>query len=122
MSANILTICSAGLCRSVALADVIKLHFEPADAPETYPDVIPAGIDKNSKVFDLLYPWADKIVVMQEKFAKRIPEEWASKVMICEVGPDRYGHSHNSELIGMVWNWTRQNLEALNLKEHQRKC
>lgn len=111
---KILTVCSAGLCRSVGLADVLKLHFEPVD-------VVPVGIDKNTTVLPLLFDWADHIIVMQDKFAKRIPEGYADKVLVCEVGPDVYHSSRHPSLISQVWNWTRLNSEKLSITEHNKK-
>lgn len=111
---RIVIVCSAGLCRSVSLADVLKLHFEPCD-------VIPLGVDRNFEVKDILFDWADHIVVMYHKFEKRIPEKHASKVLLCDVGPDTYGHSKNPELIGKVWRWARENQERLGIVEHQKK-
>lgn len=110
---NILTVCSAGLCRSVGLADVLKLHFEPVD-------VVPVGIDKNSGVLPLLYEWADHIIVMQEKYGKRIPEEFAHKVVVCEVGPDVYHNSRHPLLIAKVWSWARENADKLGITEHNK--
>ena len=111
---KILTVCSAGLCRSVALADVLKLHFEPVD-------VVPVGIDKNTTVLPLLFNWADHIIVMQEKYGLRVPEEYRGKVITCEVGPDVYGGSRNPVLIDMVWRWARKNASALQIAEHDKK-
>ena len=111
---KIVTVCSAGLCRSVGLADVLKLHFEPCD-------VIPLGVDRNFEVKDILFDWADHIVVMYDKFEKRIPEQHAHKVLTCNVGPDRYGNSHHPELIDQVWRWARINSEKLGIVEHNKK-
>ena len=110
---NILTVCSAGLCRSVGLADVLKLHFEPAD-------VVPVGINRNFGVLEILFQWADHIIVMQPQYAEKIPEQYKSKIKICDVGPDRYGHSHNPELIDQVWRWTRANQAELGITEHNK--
>lgn len=110
---KILTVCSAGLCRSVALADVLKLHFEPVD-------VVPVGIDKNTTVLPLLFNWADFIIVMQEKYAKRIPAEYAHKIKVCEVGPDTYQTPKHPHLIGNTWNWVRANVISLGITEHNK--
>lgn len=112
---KILTVCRAGLVRSVSLADVLKLHFEPTD-------VIPIGIDFNdSETKVLLYEWADKIVVMEEHYLDKIPLEFREKTLVCEVGPDTYGHSKNPELIDKVFTWTRENQEKMGIKEHNER-
>lgn len=111
---NIVTVCSAGLCRSVSLADVLKLHFEPCD-------VVPVGVDRNFGVLPVLFNWADHIVVMYNKYVSRIPEEFQHKVVLCDVGPDTYGTPRNPELIGKVWRWARENQVRLGIEEHTKK-
>ena len=111
---KILTICRAGLVRSVALADVLKLHFEPTD-------VLPMGIDFNSdSTKKMLYEWADKIIVMEQHYLDKLPDEFKSKTLTCEVGPDIYGNSHHPDLINKVFRWVRDNQGFLEIKEHNR--
>lgn len=111
---KILTVCAGGLVRSVALADVLKIHFEPTD-------VIPVGINFNGKGTKyMLYEWAEKIVVMTEPFVEQIPTEYREKVLVCEVGADTYGQSKHPELLEKVWKWARENQDALGIKEHDR--
>lgn len=98
--------------RSVALADVLKLHFEPTD-------VLTAGIDFNtSETLDMLYQWADTIVVMQQHYRDKIPKKYRSKVLTCEVGPDTYGTPKNSSLIDRVFVWARATAHIMKVKEH----
>lgn len=109
---KILTVCRAGLVRSVALADVLKLHFEPTD-------VLPMGKDFNSEDTKyMLYNWADKIVVMEEHYKNSIPESYWHKTLVCEVGPDGYGSSKNPILIDLVFSWAREHQDILGVKEH----
>ncbi len=111
---KILTLCRAGLVRSVALADVLKLHFEPTD-------VLPAGVDFNTKeTLEMLYKWAEIIVIMEEHFMEKIPEEFRDKVLVCEVGADTYGSSKNPDLINKVWMWAELNQDLLGVKEHKK--
>jgi predicted protein tyrosine phosphatase len=112
---KILTCCSQGLCRSVGLADVLKLHFEPVD-------VIPIGLDSNSQeTIAMLCEWADVVVVMEEKYLKKLPEISTSKVLVCEVGRDSYGNSHNPQLIDKCWRWARLNVGIMGIQEHSRR-
>jgi len=114
MSKKIITVCKHGLIRSVALADVLKLHFEPVD-------VIPVGCYSNSyDTLDMLGRWSDHIVFMQSKYQDSFPQEWFYKFIDCDVGPDNYGNSHNRELIDKVWDWCRQHSRELGIKEHNR--
>lgn len=111
---KIVTVCGAGLVRSVALADVLKLHFEPTD-------VLCVGMDKNSEATQhMLFDWADKIVLMTQDFMGRIPIEHKSKTFVCEVGADTYKTPKNQELIDKVFQWARKNYEALGIKEHNK--
>ena len=123
---KILTVCSQGLMRSVALADVLKLHFEPVD-------VIPIGSAKNAnsaETLQMLCDWADHIVLMEPHYQQRLEQrmEVANlqdeyRIHVCNVGPDTYGGQHNRRraLIDLVWNWTRQNQEALGITEHNKR-
>jgi len=120
---KILTICRAGLVRSIALADVLKLHFEPVD-------VIPAGIGEHEngrfnsiQLLHYLFNWADKIVVMEPHFKEKIPATFHNRVMICDVGPDVYGAIGGSKspiLIKKVWDWARENRSELKIREHRK--
>lgn len=110
---KILTVCRAGLVRSVSLMDVLKLHFEPTD-------VLAAGIDFNSTgTLTDLFKWADKIIVMEDRYRLRIPEEYEQKILVCEVGPDTYGTPKHPTLIEKVWNWARDNQSVIGIKEHK---
>jgi predicted protein tyrosine phosphatase len=112
---KILTVCKQGLVRSVGLADVLKMHFEPVD-------VIPVGANSNTQeTLQMLCEWADHVIVMEGKYAKRLPSGFENKILLCDVGPDTYGNSHNRKLIDFVWQWTRKNQHKLAIKEHSKK-
>jgi hypothetical protein len=95
---KILTICSAGACRSVAMAHVLKGDYGH--------DAVPVGRDANSqKTLDMLSEWADKIIVMQPKYAigtlkaslhKLIPAE------LTDVGPDVWRNPLSPQLRDIV--------------------
>lgn len=112
---KILTCCSQGLCRSVGLADVLKMHFEPVD-------VIPIGLNSNSPgTKEMLFDWADFIVLMESHFVTKIDTKWHNKILVCEVGKDNYGNARNSSLIDICWRWTRTMEKILNIQEHSRR-
>lgn len=117
---RILTVCSAGICRSVGMADVLKCHFRGAEGPV---DAVPLGVDRNSQeLFGMLGKWADMAIVMHHPFTDRVlkytglPED---KVFLCEVGPDVYGGSSQGRaiLIDKCWRWLRANKDKLGLTE-----
>jgi len=115
---RILTMCRAGLSRSLALADVLKFHFPPADA-------IPCGVSNNSAAtLLLLVHWADHVVLMREKFrdelAHKIGPLPQEKILVCEVGPDIHGYANPAGrkiLIPQVWGWARVNSAVLGVTE-----
>ena len=112
---KIVTMCRQGLVRSVALADVLKLHFEPVD-------VIPIGYFGNTiETRIMLFDWADHIIIMEAKYIKHVPDEYKHKTLVCEVGPDNYGNSHHPRLIDKVWRWCRTVQDKLGIKEHNRR-
>lgn len=109
---KIITMCHQGLCRSVALADVLKLHFRPVD-------VIPIGHFGNTKETQkMLFNWADYIIAMEIHYFKYIPEEYKHKRWVCDVGPDTYHSSKNPFLIEQCWNWCRKFANNLGIEEH----
>jgi predicted protein tyrosine phosphatase len=113
---KILTVCKHGLVRSVALADVLKLHFEPVD-------VVPVGVVSNSQeTLQKLADWADFIVFMEAQYVSRFPYSLANqnKIRVCDVGADSYGNSHSPELIDKCWNWCRVHIKDLGIQEHDR--
>ena len=110
---TILTVCRAGLCRSVSLADILKLHYESVD-------VLPVGIDFNSETTkNMLYEWADKIVVMEQHYLYKIPEIYHPKVIVCDVGPDVWFNPKHPDLISKIWIWLKDK-SGLDLVEHHK--
>jgi predicted protein tyrosine phosphatase len=80
---KVLAVCQGGNSRSVTLAYLLKKRYRI--------DALACGYRDNSKeTLDLLFKWADKIIIMREKFKGAIPEEFKDKVLICEVGRDKY--------------------------------
>ena len=123
---KILTVCSQGLVRSVGLADVLKLHFEPVD-------VIPVGYSENAnsaETLRMLCDWADHVIFMQPPMRKRVESRLGIEdlrencaVHCCDVGRDTYGgdHGRRRELIDKVWQWTRENQDKLGISEHKKR-
>ena len=116
---KILTVCRQGLVRSVALADVLKLHFEPVD-------VLPVGWVANAgSTMDMLLKWSDHVIAMHQPYYDGLKEaiyeldkEVQPKLHLCEVGRDTYKNSKHRVLIDAVWNWARLKQNYLGIKEH----
>lgn len=112
---KIVVMCRQGLVRSVSLTDVLKLHFRPVD-------VIPIGYFANTEATkNMLFAWADHVIVMEQHMAKKVPDEFAAKVSVCEVGPDVYGRHNHPRLLELVWNWARVNSSRLGIEEHDQR-
>ncbi len=94
---KILTICQAGLCRSVAAAAYFsKERLEV--------EVIPAGVGLSSPYTLLaLYSWADKIVVVAEEHIKKeIPTQFQDKITHIDIGPDIWGAWNDPKLTKLL--------------------
>ena len=87
-----LTMCEGGNVRSVALAFVLKDNYGQ--------DAIACSWRSNTReTRNMLYAWADYIVVMQPHFAEHVPGEFAPKVRCVDVGPDSYGTPMHGDLL-----------------------
>lgn len=90
---KVLTMCQGGNVRSVALGYLLK-YFGGHDA-------VACSWEKNSpQTILMLCQWADKICVLQEEFKVYIPKRfWRRKLVVVDVGPDRWGNSLHPELV-----------------------
>ena len=94
---KILCVCEGGNVRSVALAYALKHEVNPRH------DALAMGLVTNNPDTQLmLFNWAERIIVMEERLKEPIPPIFHSKVSVCEVGPDRYGIYVHPDLIKLV--------------------
>ena len=101
---KILTICSAGTVRSVAMAHVLKYDYEH--------DAVAAGYDTNSpETFKMLADWADLILPMTPGHAKALPKGVEHKTHVLDIGPDIWSNPLHPSLQG------RLKLIAFDLRE-----
>jgi hypothetical protein len=90
MKVKILTVCSRGNVRSVTLR-----HF----LADKY-DVLACGVDAQSEeTLNMLYGWADKIIVTSGEFISRIPKEYEEKSYLWNIGNDIWGQAHVPSLM-----------------------
>lgn len=91
---KVLTMCSAGAVRSVALSHRLKHDYGI--------DAVPLGRDTNSpETISMVCEWADLIMVMQPRYADIIPEGQRYKLVpthLTDVGPDRWMNPLSKEL------------------------
>ena len=91
---KILCVCQHGANRSVVLATLLKLEYG-------YPDSLSCGVDQNSKeTLEMLINWADKVLIVDQYVLDRLTNLglFKDKFLLINVGGDRWGQQHNSEL------------------------
>lgn len=96
---RVLTVCAGAVCRSVAMALLLK-----SDGM----DAVALSFDWNkAQTFKMLSRWADRIVVMEPKYAPAIPEEFRAKMRVCDVGPDVWRNPLHDGLWGKCHEWVK---------------
>lgn len=88
---HILCICEHGNNRSVTMAHILKYvdNFETLTAGLAY---------HTPETLEMLFNWAEVIVVPEEKLLNMIPEEYKHKVKFYNIGEDIYPRPFNKEL------------------------
>jgi hypothetical protein len=96
---KVLCCCEGGNTRSVTLATLLKYYFRPSAGH----DALAMAIGKNSPATkEMLYGWADRILVVDEGFVDDIPPEYRSKVTTIPIGRDNWGMSMHPELVPLA--------------------
>jgi hypothetical protein len=89
-----LCICQYGHSRSGAAVRVLHARGHEAVA---------AGFGTSPSALPALCAWADKIVVMSPEITTHVPPGYRDRVVVFNVGPDRYGAGPwNPELLKMI--------------------
>jgi hypothetical protein len=87
-----LVVCDGGNVRSHALAFILKYHYNQ--------EAIAAGrIHLSPATMHLLSEWADKIILMQPHMDESIPRVFHDKIIVKDVGTDRWGIYVHPELL-----------------------
>lgn len=80
---KIVCCCAAGNSRSASLEYLLK-HEHGHDA-------LSLGLDIHSEECkNFLFDWADKIIVCTTKTSNKVPERYADKTLVWDVGDDTY--------------------------------
>ena len=94
---KVVTMCQGGHVRSVGLKYLLRYKYGH--------DVIACGWEGNTEeTRDLLFSWADYIVVMQASMVQHVPtkhhqrDDQSRKLFCYDVGEDRYGNPFHPEL------------------------
>lgn len=91
MGMKVLCLCQKGNSRSVVLAFLLRKQFRH--------EAIPAGMVTTSRATrDMLYRWADRIILVVPRYAHWIPEEYRSKLRVIDAGGDPF-KAHDEALL-----------------------
>ena len=91
---RILCVCQKGNMRSVALAWLLKKEYEM--------DALAMGVQTSSiTTKNMLYQWADIIILTSNRYKKEIPREHRDKLKIWHVGTDKWFKGHPDDLVDM---------------------
>lgn len=86
-----LCVCEGGNVRSVSLAFYLKHEHDQ--------DALACGWRMNSPATRrMLYEWADYIVLLQEEFRSHVPDEFADKIRVVDVGRDIWFNPFHPDL------------------------
>ena len=89
---KILCLCERGNSRSVALAWILKDHMGH--------NAIASGMrTMDDETKELLYNWADRIILVDKIFESEIPGQYKPKLKIWDVGPDRFFRGFEQSLL-----------------------
>ncbi|HXJ31083.1 MAG TPA: hypothetical protein VNG35_10595 [Gemmatimonadales bacterium] len=93
---RIVTVCEYGLNRSVTAKWLLQFRDH---------EVIPAGVKNLSEdTLDMLFDWAELVILLDARYHSVLMDLTvpADKILVWDVGPDRFDHHHNRELIGLL--------------------
>lgn len=92
---RILCLCNGGICRSVSMAGVLKYEYKK--------DALAASLDCNTpETLYLLMTWAQRIVVMETSLVVHIPPDQTEKLVIVNVGHDRWKNPMDDDLLRII--------------------
>lgn len=90
---NVLCVCQYGHSRSVALARALHARRIPAVA---------CGWLTAGTGLAALAAWADRIAVLEPGYAAHVPADHRAKIIVIDVGPDRWSNPYHPELAALV--------------------
>lgn len=90
---NFLAICQYGHSRSVCCCRVLHQYGHKAVA---------AGVGTAGSAISLLSEWADVILVMEPQYISHVPVNDRDKVVVIDVGRDRWSNPYNQELHAII--------------------
>jgi len=106
---KILCVCEGGNVRSVACAYVFKYEYG-------YDALAVSSRKNNLETHQMLWEWADRIIVMQPEFKRFILPQYQVKVTTYDVGPDVWGNCLHPELVGLIRAFVINDTQFLGFK------
>lgn len=95
---KVLCVCQRGVIRSVGLSRRLKdkhgIEAIPVGWESSHPDTL-----------NMLYKWADFIVVVEPYMLAKIPIEFESKTLLAPIGRDVFEHSGSPNLQRKYLEW-----------------
>lgn len=91
-----LCICQWGHSRSVAMAKTLQEKYGQ--------EAVACGVDGAESAIPVLGEWADYIFVMQPHFMDWVPEALRHKVVVTDVGYDKWSNPYHPELLALCRN------------------
>ena len=88
-----LTVCHYAHSRSVAMCRY--LHHRNQEA-------VAVGCGTAPSAFAPMAAWADKIVLMEPGFVRCVPPEHRHKVVVIDVGHDRWSNPYHPDLAALI--------------------
>ena len=105
---KILCLCQKGNSRSVALAWYFKMEHKP------HHEAIAAGMVTTARsTRNMLYKWSDLIILVAPQYRHWIPEQYDDKVLVWNVGTDRFFRGFSEELLDMYRKFVTSELKLV---------
>ena len=94
---KVLCLCQRGNSRSVGLAWILKDELRKQHCTA---DALAAGVETCSReTLQMLCAWAETIILVDARKTDKVPAEYHSKMLVWDVGSDRYFKGFRLELI-----------------------
>ena len=78
-------------------------------------DTIPMGImTTTSATQEMLFEWADYIILMDSRFQELIPDKYMDKLKVWDVGKDRWPRPFHKELIDIIRKYADRDSEMFD--------
>ena len=92
---KVVCMCQGGNSRSAGCGFILKYEYGM--------DALACGWEGNTpETLEMLFNWAEAIIIMEAKFVSYVPDQYRSKVFVVDVGPDRWFNSLHPDLLNTI--------------------